>query len=140
MMTIALRPTVLLILALAGCSRHGTVQKTTARPPFTRVAPVFETLHGVQVVDNFRWLEGDSSDSAKPGKMTDEVAAWTEAQNRYTRAVLDQLPGRSAVEDRLRLLLKTGTITLPITRANRYFFANRSADQSQPAISWREGF
>ena len=49
---------------------------------------------GRKVVDNYRWLEGDNSDPQNSqGKVTPEVA-WTDAQNAYTRTVLDNLPGR----------------------------------------------
>ena len=62
------------------------------RPPATKAEPVKETLHGVEIVDPYRWLEGDNSDPKSAGKVTPEVAAWTDAQNAYTRAVLDHLP------------------------------------------------
>ena len=52
--------------------------------PPTRRAPSRTATTGSRVVDDYRWLE----DAASP-----EVVAWTEAQNRYTRAVLDALPG-----------------------------------------------
>ena len=64
----------------------------TPSPPATRVQPVRDSLHGVEVVDPYRWLEGD----AKGGPVTPEVTAWTDAQLAYTRAVLDNLPGRKA--------------------------------------------
>ena len=63
----------------------------TATVPQTRVEPVTDVLHGEAIVDPYRWLEED--DSA-------ETRAWTEAQNRYTAAVLDRLPGRDALRDR----------------------------------------
>ena len=60
-------------------------------PPATPERPVTETLHGTEITDPFRWLEGDAA-----GNVTDEVAAWTDAHNARTRAVLDSLPGRAA--------------------------------------------
>jgi len=62
--------------------------------PYTKIAPVKDTLHGEEIIDNYRWLEGDNADPAEMGKVTAEVAAWTDAQNAYTRSVLDALPGR----------------------------------------------
>ena len=58
------------------------------QPPATQKRPVREVFHGVPVVDDYRWLENFSDP---------EVKAWTQAQNQYTRAVLDALPGRDAL-------------------------------------------
>jgi hypothetical protein len=61
-------------------------------------------------------------------------------QNRYARSVLDNLPERQALEQRLRPLMQVGSITLPIIRANRYFFSKREGDQNQPVVYWRDGY
>jgi prolyl oligopeptidase len=107
--------------------------------PRTRVEPVTETFHGVDLVDPYRWLEGDNARPAEAGRVTAEVAAWTDAQNAYTRDVLDHLPGRAEVEARLRPLMEVGAIAAPAMRANRYFFSKREGRQNQPVIYWREG-
>ena len=75
-------------LTMAGCG----VESTGA--PVTDVKPVTDTLHGVEVVDNYRWLENNNSD----------VQAWTDRQNEYTRSHLDQLPDRQAIIERLQQL------------------------------------
>ena len=124
----SLRVTVLALL-LAACHRSADGPRISARPQVTRVAQVVETLHGVQVIDNYRWLEEDGPD----------VARWTEAENRYTRDVLDQLPGRAALEARLHALSKVGSITAPVVRGNRYFYASRAAGDDRTVVSWREG-
>jgi prolyl oligopeptidase len=111
------------------CSRDKDVPRARAVAPATRIATVTDTLHGVRITDDYRWLEEDSA----------EVTTWTDAQNAYTRAVLDSLPGRKAVEDRLRVLLQVGSVTAPIMRGNRYFFARRAATQDQPVIFARDG-
>jgi len=54
--------------------------------------PVTDEYQGVKVEDPYQWLEED--DSA-------EVKAWSEAQNARTRAYLDKLPDRAAVEKTL---------------------------------------
>ena len=114
--------------------------RTSAKPPATKAEPVEETLHGVAITDRYRWLEGDNSDPADQGKVTPEVAGWTDAQNSYTRSVLDNLPGRKALEERLRPLMEVGAVTRPIVRANRYFFSKREGNQNQPVVYWREGY
>ena len=75
-------------LTMAGCG----VESTGA--PVTDVKPVTDTLHGVEVVDNYRWLENSNSD----------VQAWTDRQNEYTRNHLDTLPDRQAIIERLQQL------------------------------------
>lgn len=109
------------------------------RPPATAKHPVTDTLHGHEITDDYRWLEGDVSDPARMGLVTPEVAAWTDAQNAYTRAVLDHLPGRETVEDALRPLLQIGTITAPAARGGRYFYFRREGNQNQASVHVRDG-
>jgi prolyl oligopeptidase len=98
--------------------------------PPTRVEPVTETVHGVTVVDPYRWLEDGDGPAVK---------AWTERQNAFTRSVLDKLPGREAVRERLNALLDVGTITPPTPRKGRYFYTKREGKQNQAVLYVREG-
>jgi prolyl oligopeptidase len=108
-------------------------------PPATHAQPVRETLHGHTLTDPYRWLEGDNSDPDHMGKVTPAVAGWTDQQNAYTRAVLDALPGRKALEDRLRPLLQVGSVSPPIVRGERYFYSKREGSQNQPIYYYRDG-
>ncbi|MCL4808035.1 MAG: prolyl oligopeptidase family serine peptidase [Thermoanaerobaculia bacterium] len=103
-------------------------------PPPTEARPVTDVLHGESIVDPYRWLEGDAK-----GALTPEVNAWTDAQLAYTRQVLDNLPGRAAVEARLRELMEVGTISAPRMRGNRYFYSKREGNENQARIFVREG-
>ncbi len=109
-------------------------------PPPTEKRPVTDVVHGQKIVDDYRWLEGDNSDPAHMGKMTDEVARWTDAQNAYTRGVLDNLPGRKQIEERLRPLMEVGRVSAPRMVGNRYFYSKREGDQNQPLVYMRVGF
>ena len=64
-----------------------------AQTPETPKKPVTDEYHGIKVVDNYRWLD-DFSDST--------VKAWNDAQNKFTRAFLDGVPARGAIEKRLK--------------------------------------
>jgi prolyl oligopeptidase len=64
----------------------------SAEAPPTPRKPVTDEYHGVKVVDDHRWLE-NADDPA--------VKAWSAAQNRYSRAYLDALPERAAIEAKL---------------------------------------
>jgi prolyl oligopeptidase len=98
--------------------------------PKTRTDAVTETVHGVAIRDPYRWLEDQQSPDTR---------AWIDAQNAYTRSVLDPLPGRAAITKRLEELLKTERFNTPVVRSGRYFFTRRLADQNQYAICMRSG-
>ena len=134
------RACLLLIVATAGCSNSKSpTPNSVPPPPVTRVAPVTETLHGISVTDDYRWLEGDNSDPRSPGRMTPEVTAWTDGQRRYTRSVLDALPNRGAWASRLAGLEDAGEVTMPTVRNNRYFYSNRNLGEPDVAILTRDG-
>src|SRR6266480_415171 len=96
---------------------------------------VKEMIHGVEVSDPYRWLEGDAQ-----GKATPEVKKWTEEQNARTRAMLDSLPGRAKLESRLREVMQMKAIRAPEMAANRYFYTKREGTQNQAVLYVREGF
>ena len=73
---------------------------TSAAVPPTEKKPITDEYHGVQVVDEFRWLEdGDSA----------AVKAWTSAQNQYSRTWLDSRADRSEIESKLKALYAQDT-------------------------------
>ena len=114
--------------------------QSLSKPPESRIAPVRETLHGVEIVDNYRWLEGDNSNPEQMGQVTPEVGAWTDLQNAHTRSILDNLPGRKALEGELRPLMEVGSVSTPMIRGERYFFSRREGSQNQPSYYWRKGY
>src|SRR5438128_4245492 len=60
--------------------------------PQTPKNPVMDEYQGVKVEDPYQWLEKDDDPAIK---------AWSDAQNRRTRAYLDKLPDRAAIEKQL---------------------------------------
>ena len=70
-----------------------------AAPP-TEKKPVTDEYHGVKVVDDYRWLEESGSPAVK---------AWTEAQNKHSRAWLDARADRAAIEAKLTALYAKDT-------------------------------
>src|SRR5439155_20436003 len=100
----------------------------TAPAPKTRTDNVTEIVQGVTIRDPYRWLEDQQSPDTR---------AWIDAQNAYTRSVVDLLPGRAAISKRLEELLKTERFNTPVVRNGRYFFTRRLADQNQYAICLR---
>jgi prolyl oligopeptidase len=104
--------------------------KPPSAPSAARVAPVGESWHGHTVVDNYRGLE----DSANPDTRT-----WVEGQLAYTRSLLDPLPGRQQMEQRLTELLAVGTISAPQPAGSYYFYTRRDGHQNQPILYVRAG-
>jgi prolyl oligopeptidase len=100
----------------------------TVRPPSTRTDNVKDVLHGVEIVDPYRWLEDKDSP---------ETRAWIDAQNQFTDSQLEAQPGREAIRKRLEHLLKVGQRTVPFERGGTYFYTKRRADQDLPVIVMR---
>jgi len=97
------------------------------RYPAAARIPVVEVFHGVQVVDDYRWLEDDSSP---------QVKAWVREENALTRKVLDGVPQRMEIARRVRELLSATTISrFSLTYRGGVVFALKSAPpKNQPAL------
>lgn len=124
----------------AGMTSQDATRTAMTPPPPTRAEPVTDTVHGVSITDDYRWLEGDNSVEGDWGKMTPEIAAWTDEQNAYTRAFLDNLPGRKRLEEELRPLMEVGSVGAPGMYDDRYFYSKREGNQNQPVHYWRQGY
>jgi prolyl oligopeptidase len=114
----------------AGSAASSAASSTSpTAPPKAAVKPVAEMLHGVEIVDNYRWLE----DGKSP-----ETQKWVEKEMAYTRALLDPLPGREAINKRLAELLAIGSVTPPQIAGRYYFYTKREGMQNQPILYVRE--
>src|SRR5262249_31100048 len=60
-------------------------------------------------------------------------------QNKYTRSILDKLPGRAAIRARFKELMDIGTLGTPAVVKGRYFYTRREGKQNQPILYVREG-
>ena len=96
---------------VAGCISRSS---SAPRPPATKTEPVRETLHGVEVSDPYRWLEGDNADpedcrkSDAGGRGLDR-----RAERLHARGCSTPCHGRAALEARLRPLMEIGSVTAP---------------------------
>ena len=108
--------------------------------PKTERHEVRETIHGTEIVDPYRWLEGSAAPEIEgaDAELDARVTKWTDAQNAYTREILDALPGREKLESRLRELMEVGSIQAPSMRRNHYFYWKREGDQAQPILYLRQ--
>jgi prolyl oligopeptidase len=103
---------------------------TASAPPKAKADSVEETIHGRKITDRYRWLEDTESPDTKTF-VRDELA--------YTRGVLDPLPGRDRIHQRLKELLTIGTIGTPQLGGNYIFYLRREGTQNQPVLYVREG-
>lgn len=99
--------------------------------PPARVEEVVDTIHGVEVVDPYRWLEDDDSE---------EVRDWQREQTNLAREFLDGIPGRELVRERLAEVYRIDEQRPPRHRGEHYFQLKRAADQDQPVLYVSKGF
>ena len=101
----------------------------TGQLPPVRAAqiPVTDTYHGVDVTENYRWLEDASSE---------EAHAWTKGQQQRTRAYFSEVPWRDALRARVEQLLKAETTTYLrlISGGNIFFALKAQAPRQQPFL------
>ncbi len=98
-------------------------------PPATEVKAVTDTLHGVAVTDNYRWLEAQEAP---------ETRAWIEQENAYTDKVIGNLPDKPAFFKRIEELQKVDVMTTPGVKGGRYFFVKRAAGADLYSMCMRE--
>ncbi len=96
--------------------------------PETPVAPVADVLHGVSIVDPYRWLEDGSSA---------ETTAWVAQQNALTREVLDALPVRARIKARWLELAHAGSVGAPRMVGAHLYYLERAPEERQPRLMRR---
>ncbi len=101
-----------------------------AVPPATRIDPVKDVVQGVEIIDNYRWLEALEVDSP-------EVASWTTIQNDATRATLEKLSCRDALSKALEPWMTLGSIGAPRMTDMGYYYSERTGTQNQGVVRFR---
>lgn len=97
---------------------------------------VSTTYHGVEVSEDYRWLEDRESERTK---------AWTAAQNARTRALLEGLPGYDAVRRRVEELVRAESVAWgrlsydetyegPQRAGSAYLVLKREPSKQQPFL------
>lgn len=96
--------------------------------PKSKKVDVTDDLHGQKVPDPYRWLEDEAD--------TPEVRGWIEAQNKLTFGMLERIPERQAIRDRLTVLWNFERFGLPSKQGGRYFFSRNDGLQNQNVMYW----
>jgi len=110
-------------------SPSGGGPTSIAAPPKAKAVPVEENLYGHKIVDPYRWME--NADGA-------DTKQYVEAQEAYTRSVLDPLPGRDKIHARLEQLLAIGAVSTPQVAGEHFFYTRREGTQNQPVLYVRD--
>ena len=105
--TLALFP----VVAVLVCSPQPHLSAQTAPPPAPR-HEVADTYFGTVIADPYRWME-------RPVPENPDFRRWLERQNGYTRSVLDRIPGRAQLAERIRRLDDAGTSAAPLSVEGR---------------------
>ncbi len=113
-----------LLLPLLACSTD-TFDPDPVEYPETRTVDQVDDYFGVQVADPYRWLEDLDGE---------ETAAWVAAQNEVAEPFLASLPGRTAIEDRLREIWNYERWSTPGKRGERYFYNHNDGLQDQSVV------
>jgi prolyl oligopeptidase len=98
--------------------------------------PVTDTYHGVEITDDYRWLEDATSEQTK---------SWTAAQNARTRRYLDELPSYAAIRRRVEEIAKADSVSWggrtyfseyagPVRAGDAYLVLKREPPMQQPFI------
>ncbi|MDT8999734.1 prolyl oligopeptidase family serine peptidase [Paucibacter sp. APW11] len=112
---------------LLGLALLGGAQQALAQPyPAAARQPVVNSYHGIQVSDDYQWLE----DASQPA-----VKTWLAAQNQLSRAALDAVPGRERVQQRItELVTARSSSYYALRRQGGQLFAIKSQPPKQQAL------
>ena len=89
---------------------------------------VVETLHGVKVIDPFRWLE----DRTLP-----ETEDWIDKQRRNCAAYFEAIPEYPVIKEELLRRLDVEVVDQPARIGDCYFFRRRSRGQERASLFLR---
>ena len=128
-------PGVLLVTLAILIGNVATAMCSLPPPPrLAQVRPVIDHYFGASVVDPYRYMENLSD----PG-----VQAWMRAQNEYTRAVLDSIPGRAKLLAEVKRAYESAPAEVFDIRrlpSGQIFYQKRLGSGEVPKLCMRQGF
>lgn len=110
-----------LLLVFASCQSKISMKEY----PMTEKKEVIDTYFGVEVVDNYRWLEDD---------LSEETAQWVKQQNEVTFDFLNQIPIKNALTERLTEIWNYEKLSAPFKRGDFTYFYKNDGLQNQYVI------
>ena len=92
--------------------------------PETKTIQQVDNYHGTYVSDPYRWLEDDV-------RVSKDVAAWVNAQNKVTRQYLEQIPAKGQIADHLKKLWNYEKRSVIFQKGDKFFFYKNDGLQNQ---------
>ncbi|MEO9571000.1 MAG: prolyl oligopeptidase family serine peptidase [Polaribacter sp.] len=92
--------------------------------------PVIDSYFGIEIIDNYRWLEDDRSK---------ETEAWVKAENKVTFDYLSKIPYREQLKSRLSELWNYEKIGTPFKEGDYTYFSKNDGLQNQNVIYRTKG-
>jgi len=93
--------------------------------PATKKIGHYDTYHGIEISDPYRWLEDD---------MSDETGQWVKSQNKVTSKYLRKIGFRKKLERRIKKLNDYEKIGAPFKEGDYEYFYKNSGLQNHSVI------
>ena len=94
-------------------------------PPGTAREPVVDTIHGIEFIDDYRWLEEQYSPATR---------AWIAEQNAYAQRIVGDTATRAELAARLRELMDVPGAIFPRRAGDYEYFSMRRPGREVAAI------
>ena len=120
----------LTLLLIVSCSTKNTIPK----PPLAQSVPVEDVYFGMKITDPYRNLE-NLKDSG--------VVKWYKAQADYSRKILNSIPGRKQLIDKMVEFdgrQSSRIYSLQITDNDRYFYLKQTPKDETGKLFYRDGY
>ena len=93
--------------------------------PVTNKVSVADTFFGTVITDPYRWLEDD---------LSDETAAWVQAQNQVTFGYLEKIPYRGQIKEHLTKMWNYEKYSIPFNEGDYTYYSKNDGLQNQNVI------
>lgn len=111
-----------------------TADKRPQKPPLATANPVEDEYFGTKISDPYRYLENLQDSS---------VVQWMKAQADYSRTILNSIPGRQSLIDKMKEFdsRKSSRISyVIITDNDRYFYLKTTPADETGKLFYRDGY
>jgi prolyl oligopeptidase len=113
------------MLIFTSCEKEIKENIIEVKYPETKKNTTVDTIFGIRVIDNYRWLEDDRSK---------ETEYWVKSQNEVTFDYLSKIPYRAKLKNRLSELWNYEKIGVPFIEGDYTYFYKNDGLQNQYVI------